>query len=242
LRRLHANRDALRLAGLSDYGGRSDGRERGGAPVSDMSSFFLLAARGEFRLGVNSCARQPTNGGRMTYYGPKNLADSYRTVRRNTLTIAEEIPADKYAFRAAPDVIAPGKRPRVTLTPTLALKDGQPWMAFSVQGGDSQDQNLLQYFLNVLEFGMTPQQAAEAPNINSFQMMNSFDDHSSRPGRMLVASSIKQELRQQLESAGYTLEFAERTSGPITAIWFDRKHATRWGAVSNHGEDYGIAW
>ena len=68
------------------------------------------------------------------------------------------------------NVIEPGKRPRVTLTPTLAMKDGAPWLAFSVQGGDTQDQNLLQFFLDVVEFGMTPQEATEAPNINSFQM------------------------------------------------------------------------
>jgi len=140
------------------------------------------------------------------------------------------------------NVIEPGKRPRVTLTPTLAMKDGLPWMAFSVQGGDSQDQNLLQCFLNVVEFGMTPQQAVEAPNINSFQMMNSFQDHTSRPGRVLVADSTPAATRAALQKMGYTLEFAERTSGPITAIWFDRKHGTMWGAVSNHGEDYGIAW
>jgi gamma-glutamyltranspeptidase/glutathione hydrolase len=68
------------------------------------------------------------------------------------------------------NVIAPGKRPRVTLTPTLAMKGGKPFMAFSVQGGDSQDQNLLQFFLNTVEFGMSVQRATEAPNINSFQM------------------------------------------------------------------------
>jgi gamma-glutamyltranspeptidase/glutathione hydrolase len=140
------------------------------------------------------------------------------------------------------NVIEPGKRPRVTLTPSLALKDGLPWMAFSVQGGDSQDQNLLQFFLNVVEFGMTPQQAAEAPNMNSFQMRNSFNDHSSQPGRMLVQEQTPPWVRQELGRMGYTLQFSERTSGPITAIWFDRVHGTMWGAVSNHGEDYGIAW
>ena len=140
------------------------------------------------------------------------------------------------------NVMEPGKRPRVTLTPTLAMKDGLPWMAFSVQGGDSQDQNLLQYFLNIVEFGMTPQQAVEAPNMNSFQMKNSFDDHTSQPGRMLVANSTSEAVRAALQKMGYTLQFAERTSGPITAIWFDRKHGTMWGAASNHGEDYGIAW
>ena len=68
------------------------------------------------------------------------------------------------------NVLEPGKRPRVTLTPSMAFRDGKPWLAFAVQGGDTQDQNLLQFFLNVLEFGMTPQEASEAANFNSFQM------------------------------------------------------------------------
>jgi gamma-glutamyltranspeptidase/glutathione hydrolase len=140
------------------------------------------------------------------------------------------------------NVIAPGKRPRVTLTPSLALKDGEPFLSFAVQGGDSQDQNLLQFFLNVVEWGMTVQQAVEAPNINSYQMRSSFGDHESRPGRMLVASSTPEWVRTELRRMGYTLEFQQRTSGPINAIFFDRKHRTFWGGSSNHGEDYGIAW
>ena len=140
------------------------------------------------------------------------------------------------------NVMEPGKRPRVTLTPTMALKDGQPYLSFAVQGGDSQDQNLLQFFLNVVEFGMTVQQATEAPNINSYQMRSSFGAHESRPGRMLVAASTPDSVRARLKEMGYTLEFEERTSGPINAIWFDRKHGSMWGGSSNHGEDYGIAW
>jgi gamma-glutamyltranspeptidase/glutathione hydrolase len=140
------------------------------------------------------------------------------------------------------NVIQPGKRPRVTLTPTLALKDGLPFLAFAVQGGDGQDQNLLQFFLDVVEFGMTPQQAVEAPNINSYQMRSSFGEHEARPGRMLLASATPDSVRATLQQMGYTLDFAERTSGPINAILFDRRHGTMWGASSNHGEDYGIAW
>jgi gamma-glutamyltranspeptidase/glutathione hydrolase len=140
------------------------------------------------------------------------------------------------------NVIEPGKRPRVTLTPTLALKDGLPYLSFAVQGGDSQDQNLLQFFLNIVEFGMTPQQAAEAPNINSGQMRSSFGAHEARPGHILVATSTPESVRAALRGMGYTIEEEERTSGPINGILFDRRHGTMWGASSNHGEDYGIAW
>ncbi|HTB26056.1 MAG TPA: gamma-glutamyltransferase, partial [Puia sp.] len=68
------------------------------------------------------------------------------------------------------NVLEPYKKPRVTLTPTLAMKDGKPFLSFAVQGGDTQDQNLLQFFLNVVEFNMTVQQAVEAANINTDQL------------------------------------------------------------------------
>jgi len=140
------------------------------------------------------------------------------------------------------NVIEPGKRPRVTLTPTMALKNGKPFLSFAVQGGDSQDQNLLQFFLNVVEFGMNVQEASEAPNINSFQMRSSFGKHDSRPGRLLLAESMSPWVRGELRKMGYDLTFEERTSGPINAIFFDREHGTMWGGSSHHGEDYGIAW
>ncbi len=140
------------------------------------------------------------------------------------------------------NVIEPGKLPRVTLTPTLALKNGKPFLSFAVQGGDSQDQNLLQFFLNIVEFGMNVQEATEAPNINSFQMRSSFGAHESRPGRILLADSMPQWTRNELKKMGYDLTFEERTSGPINAIFFDREHNSFWGGSSNHGEDYGIAW
>jgi gamma-glutamyltranspeptidase/glutathione hydrolase len=140
------------------------------------------------------------------------------------------------------NVIEPGKRPRVTLTPSLALKDGKPWLAFAVQGGDSQDQNLLQFFLNVHEFGMTPQEAAEASNFISYQMKSSFDDHKSEPGRLMLNMSVPEWVRKELRLRGYTLEFEARSSGPINAIMLDHAHGTMWGGSSNHGEDYGIAW
>jgi gamma-glutamyltranspeptidase/glutathione hydrolase len=140
------------------------------------------------------------------------------------------------------NVLAPGKRPRATLTPTLALKDGRPYLAFAVQGGDSQDQNLLQFFLNVVEFGMNVQEAVEAPNILSYQMRSSFGNHESQPGRLLLNESVPPWVRQQLEGMGYRLEFDALTSGPINAIFFDRANGTFWGGASNYGEDYGIAW
>ena len=145
------------------------------------------------------------------------------------------------------NVVAPGKRPRVTLTPTLALKDGKPYLSFAVQGGDTQDQNLLQFFLNVVEFGMNVQQATEAANINSNQLWLSLggtktDDRKPKPGNILLHDKTPEKVRNELKQMGYTLNFDDRTSGPINAIFFDWKHGSFWGGSSNHGEDYGIGW
>lgn len=145
------------------------------------------------------------------------------------------------------NVVEPGKRPRVTLTPSLALKDGKPFLAFAVQGGDTQDQNLLQFFLNTVEFGMTVQQASEAANINSNQLWLSLGgtkmkDRMPKSGSMLLKNNTSEEVRKALEQMGYNMSFGERTSGPINAIFVDQDHHTFWGGSSNHGEDYGIGW
>ncbi len=140
------------------------------------------------------------------------------------------------------NVIEPGKRPRVTLTPSLALRDGKPWLAFAVQGGDTQDQNLLQFFLNVAEFGMTPQEAAEAANFNSYQMKASFGLHAAEPGRIVLNAAMPQWVVKELALRGYKPEFDARTSGPINAILIDPANGSFWGGSSNHGEDYGIGW
>ncbi len=145
------------------------------------------------------------------------------------------------------NVVAPRKRPRVTLTPTLALKEGKPFLCFSVQGGDTQDQNLLQFFLDVVEFGMTVQEATEAPNINSDQLWLSLggerlEDRRPRAGHILLGNVTPPYVRQELRKMGYIATYGDRTSGPINAIYLDSRHGTLWGGSSNNGEDYGIGW
>jgi len=145
------------------------------------------------------------------------------------------------------NVVAPGKRPRVTLSPSLALKDGRPYLASAVQGGDTQDQNLLQFFLNMTEFGMNVQQATEAANFNTNQLWLSLggtktEDRMPKPGQILLNDNTKDSVKEELKKMGYILSFDDRTSGPINAIYFDWKHNTLWGGSSNHGEDYGIGW
>ena len=140
------------------------------------------------------------------------------------------------------NVVAPGKRPRATLTPGIALKNGEPYLSFAVQGGDIQDQVLLQFFLNMVEFGMNVQEAVEAPNITSYQLRNSFADHRAQPGRLLLNEETPPRVREELVAMGYEPVYRERTSGPINAIFFDRRQGTFQGGASDFGDDYGIAW
>ena len=140
------------------------------------------------------------------------------------------------------NVLEPGKRPRATLTPGMALRKGRPLLSFAVQGGDTQDQNLLQFFINMVDFGMNVQEAAEAANITSFQMHDSFGRHEYVAGKLLLNESTPPWTVAELKTKGYQMEFEARTSGPINAIWFDHAHGTFWGGSSDYGEDYGIAW
>lgn len=142
------------------------------------------------------------------------------------------------------NVIEPGKRPRVTLTPGLAMKEGKPLISFGVQGGDTQDQNLIQFLVNMIDFGMTVQEACEAANINTYQYYLSLgdQDRKPKPGNLLIQKETPPWVKKELVKMGYKLQEDDRTSGPINAIYFDWKHGSMWGGSSNHGEDYGIGW
>jgi gamma-glutamyltranspeptidase / glutathione hydrolase len=142
------------------------------------------------------------------------------------------------------NVVEPGKRPRVTLTPGLAMREGKPLIAFGVQGGDTQDQNLIQFLVNMLDFGMNVQEATEAANINTYQYYLSLggNDRKPKPGNLLIQEDTPPWVKKELTRMGYRLSTDDRTSGPINAIYFDWKHNSFWGGSSNHGEDYGIGW
>ena len=140
------------------------------------------------------------------------------------------------------NVIEPSKRPRVTLTPAIALKDGKPWLSFSIQGGDFQEQNLIQMLLNMHHHGMNVQQAAEAANFWSYQFRNSFDDHRALPGEILVRDDTPPWVKAELEDRGYKVKTRDRTSGPLMGIEIDHDRGTFRGGASNYGDDYGLAW
>ncbi len=144
----------------------------------------------------------------------------------------------------SPNVVAPGKRPRITLTPTLVLKDGQPFMILSTPGGDNQDQALLQVLLNVIEFGMNPQEAVEAPRFDTQHYVSSFDNHEFLPGVLNVESRIPADVIQELGSRGHKLKIqsAWGTGSSPTVIMYDPKSGVISGGADPRRGRYAVAW
>jgi gamma-glutamyltranspeptidase/glutathione hydrolase len=105
-----------------------------------------------------------------------------------------------------PNLIQPYKRPRVTLSPTLVLKDGKPWLAMSTPGGDNQDQAMLQVLLNLIDFEMTAQQAVEAPRFQTEHFHSSFAFHEFTPGKVNLERRIAQQTADALSAMGHVIE------------------------------------
>jgi gamma-glutamyltranspeptidase / glutathione hydrolase len=143
-----------------------------------------------------------------------------------------------------PNQLAPHKRPRITLTPTIATKDGQPFLAFSTPGGDSQDQTLLQVFLDVVEFGMQPQEAVEAPRFNSLAMYSSFDDHSDEPLKLQVEDRIPPATIEALKQLGHVPVVQGPWSNPTapTMIEYDPVTGVARAGADVRGHRYAIGW
>ena len=112
------------------------------------------------------------------------------------------------AFRlepTSPNVLAGGKRPRTTLTPSVVLKDGKPFLAIGTPGGDSQDQQILLVLLNIVDFGMDVQAAIEAPRVNSLHPESSFDDHRAQPGVLEAETTLPPQTLEELRRRGHVI-------------------------------------
>jgi gamma-glutamyltranspeptidase/glutathione hydrolase len=117
-----------------------------------------------------------------------------------------------------PNVVAPGKRPRTTLTPALAFKDGKPWMAFGTMGGDNQGQWLLQFFVQRAAYGMTIQDAIESPRLSSEHFPGFFAPHEGVPNRARFGAKVIDELRRR----GHDIDLApDWTEGFVSAAQID---------------------
>jgi gamma-glutamyltranspeptidase/glutathione hydrolase len=143
-----------------------------------------------------------------------------------------------------PNQIAPHKRPRITLTPTLAVKDKEPWLAFSTPCGDSQDQTLLQVFLNVDEFGMNPQEAVEAPRFDSKAMYSSFDAHEDEPLVLGLEKRIPASVQEELRKRGHKVVIEGDWANPCapTIVEYDSKNRVIKGGADVRGYRYALAW
>jgi len=144
----------------------------------------------------------------------------------------------------SPNVVAPGKRPRITLTPTLVLKDDQPFMVLSTPGGDNQDQALLQVLLNIVEFGMNPQEAVEAPRFDTQHYVSSFDNHEFLAGVLNVESRIPADVISKLEARGHKLKIqtAWGTGSSPTVITYDARSGVISGGADPRRGRYAVAW
>jgi gamma-glutamyltranspeptidase/glutathione hydrolase len=144
----------------------------------------------------------------------------------------------------SPNVVAPGKRPRITLTPTVVLKAGQPFMVLSTPGGDNQDQALLQVLLNIIEFGMNPQEAVEAPRFDTQHYVSSFDDHEFLPGSLNVEARIPEKTVGELKDRGHKVKVQSAwgtLSAPTVIIYDPHTGVSSAGADPRRGR-YAVAW
>ncbi len=141
--------------------------------------------------------------------------------------------------------LQPGKRPRLTPNPGLALRDGELFMTFGTPGGDQQPQGMIQAFLNVVEFGMSPQQAVEAPRFGSWSFPNSFWPHEYLPGRLNVEASVPAQTRKRLADLGHDVEpwqALEPRCGHVCAIVRDAETGVLHGGADPRFVSYAIGW
>jgi gamma-glutamyltranspeptidase/glutathione hydrolase len=151
------------------------------------------------------------------------------------------------AFRLEPDspnVVAGGKRPRTTLTPTIVTRDGAPFLAIGTPGGDSQDQQILQVLLNVIDFGLPLQAAVDSARFNTLSIQSSFGDHRIEPGVLEVERGVGEAVRRDLEARGHTLRLYPVAAYPtgVVAAGVDPATGQLRGAADVRRERAVVAW
>src|SRR5438309_100639 len=134
-------------------------------------------------------------------------------------------------FKGTPNVIQPGKRPRITLSPTLLFHDNQPVMAISVAGGDQQDQAAIQVILNYVEFGMSPEEAFKAPRFSTMHFISSFGQDRASLGSLSVPKTLPEAVQDDLRARGHVVTASRSGVGGVALIGIDpkTKHATAVG-------------
>jgi gamma-glutamyltranspeptidase/glutathione hydrolase len=154
-----------------------------------------------------------------------------------------------YLDHQHPNALAPRKRPRTTLTPSLVLRDGKPSMAFGTMGLDQQDQWTLQFFLNVVEFGMPLQDAIEAPKFSSKHFPSSIYPHTAEPGMLRVEGRVPYDVRRSLQSKGHQVVMQpDWIEGYVVGVQVDGDRGVLYGGADPRGElatllpAYALGW
>ena len=136
-----------------------------------------------------------------------------------------------------PNALMPGKRPRTTLSPSLAMVEGEPHLAFGTPGGDQQDQWTLQFFLNVVDFGMDLQAAIEAPKFSTPHFPSTFYPHNNRPGVLRIEDRVPENVRDALAARGHEIEVRPSWSeGHVLAVQLNRKTGVLSGGADPRGQ------
>ena len=143
-----------------------------------------------------------------------------------------------------PNSLQPGKRPRITLTPSLAFKGGKPWIVFGTSGGDHQDQWLLQFFLNLVEFDMDLQEAIDKPAFHTRHFRNTFYPKDINPCTLFLEKEIKLEDMMKLQDMGHKLNILHCNDSQVNAVRINHETGCIEGAASYKydGQSYAYGW
>ena len=135
-------------------------------------------------------------------------------------------------------MIQAGKRPRITLSPTLLFHDDHPVMAISVAGGDQQDQAAIQVILNYVEFGMSPEEAFSAPRFSTTHFISSFSQDRAELGSLSVPNTLPEKVQTDLRARGHVVTLSREGVGGVALIGIDpkTKEATAVGPAAGEME------
>jgi gamma-glutamyltranspeptidase / glutathione hydrolase len=243
---------------LSDAYARRQ-RER----ISEHRAFGEMPAPGNARNNSEPCARPPRGDGsdhgmeKDTIYTcvVDRHGNAYSETPSDNVYDTPIIPGTGLAISSRgnqsrlqvghPAEVRPGKRPRLTPTPAIALKNGEFFMAWGTPGGDVQCQAMLQALLNVYEFGMAVQEALEAPRFGTFNFPNSFAPNQYLPGRLCVEASIPSDIRSALRLLGHDIEdwpTCTPPAGGVCAIVRHTATGTLHAGADPRREGYALAW
>jgi gamma-glutamyltranspeptidase/glutathione hydrolase len=149
-----------------------------------------------------------------------------------------------YLNAARPNALAPRKRPRATLTPSLVTRGGKPFMVFGTPGGDGQEQWTLQFFLNHVVFGMNLQEALDVPTITCVHFPSSFYPRPAYPNRVEVEERLDRAVVRELERRGHEVKVIDAwANGKVMGIRLDRERGVIAGAASpRRSIGYALGW